>query len=1093
MFECGLCGKQLSSNSSLDRHLLVHSGERPFRCHICGTHFTTNGNMHRHIRGHYRSGGGGSDSGDSDGGSENGYNPGRKRRVEETDGPEPKLPKLSESDKEDCIRSRSPSPHGLELDFRRMSPVEPIDGRPCVTCGKKFASVQEWILHMREHTSALPMIQPQNLRDVCPPLDFQQNGRDFRITTVPQSSMLSPTCTSHSDLSHDEQFTRDYRDMKLNGQYPCRLCKEVFSNLRKLKSHNLVHMINPPYRCNLCNFCSNDKNALKEHMKGHKGDTPYECRLCGLAFTTKANCERHIKNIHSKQTRDEIKECMSYNAQEDNGEASERSPEAVCHVCNIDCKSRSVLRDHMRSSHPDGIDKPFSCRICRQSFMSQTDAVRHVVQAHSEAVSSGTLTNLVERRDTSDRSYDLSSVESLLTISKIPLSLAPARSQQQPDHVTITPTLGNLPNFSAVLPPAMPTLLSSVEPHLSPLITIKQHPQSFSSPIADDDAPLDLSVNKRPTSNVDDSDHNDESSFSDDEKINVTDDSDSPLSDDKIKATADILKIPKHPFPPLIFPGNLPINLQHFQQQYPFYMPPFNSLTPRVSPLGRSFLEDYQENIRRGIQLSAGGGLLSSSNGNFLSNQSSLALSVIAAQAARQEPLRLTTDKATTESEASRDADKVGQSLSNEDNEVQHFTMRNSVLVKKPKQRRYRTERPWRCDLCDKGFTLRSNMERHMKQQHPDTWSQKPKVTGFGMSQAGEAVDCYDSQDNHNTDIASEDDSIILDVESKAGREDEENNLIIDDDVEDGLEEEEDEDQDEEEEDDRDSKKSQNNRNDSAQDLASVTTLLSKASSQNFTFFPDDVDEDEQQTGDEDDDSSGMTSPDCKKSSAYSSAPQKQKCPYCERKFPWSSSLIRHIRTHTGQKPYLCDVCNYPFTTKSNCDRHLLRKHPDSVHAISGYKPYRCARCPNAAFSTNESLRKHEMFKHGRSPPKEDDVSYDQQVSPLTTNGEAVVTTPNKYSRAYTFQCFVCDTALPSHRSGAIQHLANDHPELYQSLVIPEEPPAHLLCPDNDDNSQFLTPPTTSTHADTVSAYMIPLSLHRVRMDTNYHSYLSLS
>ncbi|KAK3855165.1 hypothetical protein Pcinc_038414 [Petrolisthes cinctipes] len=80
MYCCGICSKQLSSNSSLDRHMLVHSGERPFRCHICGTHFTTNGNMHRHIRGHYRNGGGGgtgggsptSDTGDSDIGSDEG-------------------------------------------------------------------------------------------------------------------------------------------------------------------------------------------------------------------------------------------------------------------------------------------------------------------------------------------------------------------------------------------------------------------------------------------------------------------------------------------------------------------------------------------------------------------------------------------------------------------------------------------------------------------------------------------------------------------------------------------------------------------------------------------------------------------------------------------------------------------------------------------------------------------------------------------------------------------------------------------------------------------------------------------------------------
>lgn len=45
MHVCRLCYKLLSSSSSLDRHMLTHSGERPFVCKRCHMTFTTNGKL----------------------------------------------------------------------------------------------------------------------------------------------------------------------------------------------------------------------------------------------------------------------------------------------------------------------------------------------------------------------------------------------------------------------------------------------------------------------------------------------------------------------------------------------------------------------------------------------------------------------------------------------------------------------------------------------------------------------------------------------------------------------------------------------------------------------------------------------------------------------------------------------------------------------------------------------------------------------------------------------------------------------------------------------------------------------------------------
>ncbi|MEQ2167076.1 hypothetical protein GOODEAATRI_000517 [Goodea atripinnis] len=65
------------------------------------------------------------------------------------------------------------------------------------------------------------------------------------------------------------------------------------------------------------------------------------------------------------------------------------------------------------------------------------------------------------------------------------------------------------------------------------------------------------------------------------------------------------------------------------------------------------------------------------------------------------------------------------------------------------------------------------------------------------------------------------------------------------------------------------------------------------------------------------------------------SYPNERICPFpqCNKSCPSASSLEIHMRTHSGERPFVCLICLSAFTTKANCERHL-KVHTDGLNGV---------------------------------------------------------------------------------------------------------------------------------------------------------------
>ncbi|GFY46819.1 zinc finger protein 236 [Trichonephila inaurata madagascariensis] len=276
-YKCEVCQMEFDVEKQLYRHFMkVHAEDKPNRCSQCDMSFNKKSNLLLHEAIHSKS--------------------------------DPTCPECHKK----FARFASLKAH---LIYHEVE-----ENLVCAECGDEFSTQFKLDKHIQEHLNEQAMDQTFICR-VC--------SKGYR-----KLSYLKEHMKIHTKLKaslHRRQYKRNIDRSAFS--HKCYFCGKQFQKPSQLVRHNRIHTGERPFKCDMCDRAFNQKGALLIHKAKHTGERPYICEFCPAAFAQKGNLRNHVRRVHTLMTME--------------------STEGIhrCELCTCVFRKLGSLNAHMSRTH----------------------------------------------------------------------------------------------------------------------------------------------------------------------------------------------------------------------------------------------------------------------------------------------------------------------------------------------------------------------------------------------------------------------------------------------------------------------------------------------------------------------------------------------------------------------------------------------------------------------------------------------------------------------------------------------------------------------------------------------------------------------
>ncbi|XP_076346383.1 uncharacterized protein LOC143244850 [Tachypleus tridentatus] len=385
-YRCNYCPKAFMLNGDLKRHLRIHNGERPFACEVCGRRFTLKGNLMQHFRTHTPE-------------KQFTCTICRKNYAQKDSLYRHIRAHFGEKPYECTTCGKRFSLKGdLSRHILIHSGLKP---HSCRVCGRKFSLKGNLTQHIRTHSREKPpgritnkemgVVESlhtfQGLSNVCGTAynEMQQHtGYSYASSSIStqsstvqskqiciQSSSRSTTENSLNgtlavNLSTPPSTSKTQTSSNVTQHSPvespqgglsfCSECSKTFSTAAKLHEHvQMIHeqSMTSGFNSQDCNYCEksfSNKSELCQHISTHCAVRPYECHICSKTFTLKGNLHQHLTTHQLGKS-------------------------FFCPMCDKPFGNQRNLKLHVKRHETARAN--FACTNCGRAFLAKSDHFFH--------------------------------------------------------------------------------------------------------------------------------------------------------------------------------------------------------------------------------------------------------------------------------------------------------------------------------------------------------------------------------------------------------------------------------------------------------------------------------------------------------------------------------------------------------------------------------------------------------------------------------------------------------------------------------------------------------------------------------------------